>query len=605
MSICPFSQSRWASVLMSLLFVFLLTNISADESAIEYLVDEDNWIEELELDSSDHQGNPVLINSATIKELKLIPDLTDYEIEIIIKERERKHITDIISLRRIGLTEEKANSILPYISFSPPSSLSFQQTHRVFQRFLDGKQTSRYYNKSELHSPQTQLGLVTLSDYGSSDLSRHYSYYFSHSTETTLRQLVLGKYRLALGQGIAYAPQTGFSKSSAATSQPIKNHAPLRPHSNPRKMWSLEGIAAIIEVESFQLIPFYSETKLDASLKDDQISTFYPYGTERKDFKNSVEERIAGLAVRYLRKRSSCGFYLSDNRFDRSFNDDVMPQRYKCFGMFINHRVSIFDIFGEYARIGDKEGKVCGIRWGNRKLQHLLLYRIYDKAIPHWHGNPFSSQAKFDNEKGVYYGLRFRPSAGWTINAFFDIWRHSDTRYFEKMPTSRTEQYLQVVYRRGKDTFRSKLHYKSYDRYRVLNEIPKIREEHKTVVSLDWTHRITSEFSKKSGIEYISRYIPEVKDFQKGILLFENIAFQYRNIRFTYQLNVFRADISHYIYEQSLDGMWENRPLNGDDLFSYLIIRADITKGIKMQGKFSNHFSGKTKSLITQIICRI
>lgn len=596
---------RLTSLLILIIMIFLSNDITGQEFEPELIIDDENWYADINLDTWNGVDHPIFINSASIHELRKLPGLSDEDIELIIGIRRRKNIKDPGCLRAGGLADHKVALISPYISFYTQPPISIYQVQRHYYRFMESNIASRYYHKTELQREKTILGFVSLNDYGSRELLRYNSYYISHQTDTVIKHLVLGRYRLSLGQGIAYASKSGFSKSSAATTHPVKNYTPLRPHTNPYKMWSLEGIALHIDPGSFDLIPFYSATKIDASLSGNKISTFYPYGSAGTDRRNNVEERVDGIAVRYRNGRSSYGFYYSHNRFNRKFADDALPDNYKCLGTFFYHRAGEFDLFGEYASIADRPGIIAGIRFGRSKFQQVLLYRSYDKNLPHWHGNPFSSQTNFDNEEGFYYGLRIRFSPRWLINAYFDIWRYPEIRYFEKMPTSRAEQYLQIIHNRSVDTFRLKLHYKNYERYRVIEDIPAIRDEGRTVISFDWTHKLSEQFIQRSGIEYITRYIPEAKDFKKGILLFENLSWHYRQIKLMYQLNIFRSEIGHYIYEYSLDGMWESRPLTGDDLYSYLIIKAEITPDIRLQSKFAYFFSGRTKSLVTQVICRL
>ena len=601
--------TKKVGLIICLLTVFLVIIRSGwgtlEDVLPEAIIDDDSWLGEIDYDLLHYIEFPILINTASIGELHRIPGLSEEEISRILQIRESVTVRNIRDLQRAGISAEKIAYIQPYISFRVAEPVSFQQRQRYYYQVTDKGVLTRFYQKTELERKQTLIGFVSLSDYGDKDLTRNHSYYFSQQTNGVLEQIVLGKYRLSLGQGVAYAPQAGFSKSSATITFPVKNYSPLRPHSNPFKNWSLEGIALKINTGLFDIIPFHSETLLDASLTDDRIRTIYPLGTNDRERRNTLLEKIEGVAISYPHRGGSYGLYYSRNRFEKEFVNNSYPHRYDCYGVFLYHRGNEFDLFGEWSMLGRKQSYVGGIRWGEGRLQQLLLYRVYEKNIPFWHGNPFSSQSKYDNEEGLYYGLRLRINPRWTLNAFFDIWRHSETRYFEQMPTTRTEQYLQLIYNKQPTRIRLKLHHKNYERYRVLNEIPKIRNEHRTVSSLDWTHHISRSLTKRVGIEYITQYIPEVRDFSKGVLLYEHLNWHYRGLRFIYQINIFRAGISHYIYEHSLEGMWESRPLSGDDLYTYLIIRADITSNIKLQGKIATFSSGKTKSLLTQIICRL
>jgi hypothetical protein len=614
----PFSV-RFA-VLILLQFCSFYSLLRADAPA-DLIIDEENWHEEIGLERPEETGNTIRINTAESYELRLIPGISDEDIRSIISSRNSKPIRNLEDLQSIGFSDEKIKSILPYISFELSEEmttissiktprkvslpLSLYQSQRSYIRSYSGETSARYYQKTEVRNQDTVLGFVTLSNYGSRALARNHSYYFNHQTEKKVQQVVIGKYRLSLGQGIAFASKSGFSKSSAATTHPVKNYTPLRSHTNPYKLWSMEGFAAHIVIPPLEFIPFYSETELDASIKDEKISTFYPYGTDKSEFRNSVGEKISGLAVKVKNRAGSGGLYYSRHKFDRVFLEQELSNNYNSKGFFINFKAGEIDLLGEYARLGGRTGIVAALRWGKSPFRQLLLYRQYDRYFPHWHGNPFSSQANFDNERGVYYGLRIVPYPGWTINVYFDIWRHPDTRYFEKMPITRTEQYLQVIYRTSKDTFRWKLHNRDYARYRVFDDTGKIRDENKTAVAWDWLHKVTPNLSITTCLEYLSRRIPEINDFQKGILFFENISWQQKNTRISCRISVYRSAVSHYVYEQSLAGMWESRPLNGDDIYFYLIIKNNLTNSIKLQSKFSYLLTQKTKSLIIQIICSL
>jgi len=498
---------------------------------------------------------------------------------------------------------ETLEDLLPETSTLPPlnetietefSRISYDQRFRFQQNpLIPG---NRYYQRMAMQRNGTTLAFVSQSSYNTNNFPDNYSYYLHHTSDDLVRNIIIGRYRLSLGQGIAFAPALGFAKSASSTANPVKNYKPIRPHTSTSKMSSQEGIALLLGNNNWQVIPYYSSTKLDASIKENKISNIYLYGAVNAESKNSVREKVTGTAFQYLRNGSVYGGYFVRTALDREFLNPELSHQYHSTGMYFRQSVHSILVFGEAAFLDRKPGFITGLRWGSGKLRNLILFRRYSKNIPTRHGNPFSSQSSFNNEQGIYYGLTLKPLRHLTINAFFDVWEHPSPRHFEKMPTVRSEQFVQIVYHKGSSRIRIRTRRKDYDKYIVFDSIGLVRREIRTGNSFDFTCRLNSEVTAGIGFEYLNDKIVTPSLSSKGILASQMLRWQTDKFSVITQIFVFNSEATHYVYEYSVDGMWDNRPLSGDGLYTLLTGSLQVTKSTKIESKAS-WFMGSDKKI--------
>ncbi len=588
----------WEKALLVLVLFTIIVYLLSDETFDIYLLDEESQLTDIDYYDRVY---PLPINKASYEELLLITDLTDTQIQAIIEFRQENSINSKQDLYEIGFDKSIVQKIINYISFSEEKSLVFRQRLRYYQ-LTDEKSTSnRLFQSTELSNKSIRIGYISTSDTLHTFLTANNSYYLHFTSMGFLNQLNIGKYRLSLGQGIAYAPYFGLSKTSAVITHPIKNYNPLRAHTSPYNNWSLGGVAAVMKMGNTFFIPFYSSTRIHARIEDDKIRTIYPYGEPGYEHRKTVTEEILGLALQYSINNNNYGFYFSGNSFDREFLLAERNNKYRTVGVFFRQSFENLSLFGEYTDIDKKNGFIFGIRWGRSPFRQLLLYRKYDSNLPVWHGNPFSSANTFDNETGIYYGLEIKPFKRMTINSYFDIWKFPDTSYFEKMPVTRSEQFIQIHYNLPFDRLRLRMRRKDYDKYRVVDDEGKIRREISFVCGFDWTHNIEDKITLRSGIEFIERYIPETKTYNKGLLLYENVRWRLNKFVISGQINAFNSGIPHYNYEYTLQGMWESKPFSGDDIYTWLMVKMFLTSNITVEIKSAWFYSKKYYNTISQV----
>jgi hypothetical protein len=553
------------------------------------------------------RSNPINVNLDSRKDLLKIPWLSEEDADLILSTRSIKKIKSTKHLITLGIDEITVSDIEPYIIYSDKSGNSIEQITRleVKEKYFEESDFLKYYQRIIFKKENWNLGFLSQKDEKEKELLDFYTYYLQYSSNSFLKKIILGKYRPAFGQGIIFAPSLGVSKTASATSTPIKNYSPLKPYKSSFEMWESEGAAANLEIGNVEFIPFFSKTKLDANVNDDEKITSFPEsGLHETDyFKDKVTETFFGSSLRFKSKTNELGILISKHNFNHEFEDSKLKNDYLAFSSFFKLKLGSYPAFGELATADEKYAGVLGIKFGESKFRQVLMLRYYEKYFPTWHGNPFSAQSTFDNEMGMYYGITLVPFAKAKMNIYFDIWKYPQTRYFEKMPTVGNEKFIQLEMNRNSHNFRFTLKHKNKEKYISLDK-SMIRDFERNTFRIDWWQD-RGGFRLKSRLEFTSEYLREDKIFEHGILTYQQLKYKAGKIEVVAQVSVYHTDVLIYMYENSIDGIMQNSILSDDGIYSFLLLKYNIFEHFEMQFKISDELIEKNKMrLYFQMITR-
>jgi hypothetical protein len=549
--------------------------------------------------------NPLNINLASDKKLQKLPWLSEEDINLILKYRKQNVISNWYTLLEIGLNSITISDIKNYIIFKPKEKLKLQQSARL--EFNEAKQTFpsalKYYQRIKLDYKKFQVGFLSQKDEGESDPLDFYSYFVSYSDSKFFRKIILGKYRLGIGQGLIFAPKLGMSKSAEATNVPVKKYNQLKPYTSSYEIWEMQGISTEIQYKNLQIVSFASRSNLSANLNSqNDITSFNESGlhldTAKKD---NVTETIFGSALQYNFLNHKFGICVANFDFDHEFADPYMSSEYNAASISFMLNQTGYPIFGEFAAIDEKFGGVVGAKFGENKFRQLILTRYYQKDLPTWHGNSFSAQSNFDNEMGMYYGITILPFPKNKINCYFDVWSFPETRYFEKMPTVGSEQFLQWESHFESNSIRATLQHKSKEKYLNLEET-RIRDFQRTLLRIDWWQKL-SDITLKTRTEFVSEYLPEDEVYTSGWLMYEQFKWKTKKLELITRITVYHSDTSpfkvkHYMYENNVNGIMQNSVLSGDGINTFLLLKYKLLKNIEIQFKLSDAWYDQDKMRI-------
>lgn len=584
----------------NILFVFLLLIsflFGADEDEKIFATEEDTYHEtELSEQLLKLKEQRIEINYASKKELQLLPWLSNEDINCIIKFRKSHKIQSNKDLFKLGINFVTIEDIQNYISFKVQSNQSFSQISRVeYNEKKDCVSILKYTQKTEYNYNNFRFGFISQKDEGETNAFDYISYFAEYSTGKN--KIILGKYRLNIGQGIFFAPKLGMSKSGAATNTPINNKSSLRAYTSTFEMWELEGIAfeKRINFEKrnslIKILPFYSKTKLDANLKENQITSFDLSGVHLNDEKkDKVEENIFGANIEYQYDNFTLGFTAFQQKFNKDFENKNLNTQNIGYSTDLSLKNNENQFVSEFASVDEKNAFVGIYKWGNRKFRQLVLYRNYDKDFPTWHGKPFSNQANFDNENGVYYGITFLPINKTKINFYVDLWNYPQVRYSEKMRTIGSEQFLQIDYLNQNNQYRLTLHRKDREKFRKIDDIGLIRSIERNVCRFDRWQFFDKNITFKSRIEYVFEYFKDEKIYDKGWLMYQQLKFKNPKIQIISRIAFYKSDILLYMYENNVNGIMQNSIFSDEGVYSFLLVKYHLFDSIELQSKISDYW---------------
>ncbi len=294
------------------------------------------------------------------------------------------------------------------------------------------------------------------------------AHFFLNNYRKKLKALALGDFNASFGQGLILF--SGFSTGKSAASTLVKRNArSLRPYASANEANYLRGAGISYALSNqFEVTAFYSSRLRDGNVNgadtlDEEIATFSSFidagfhrTTREIEDKNTVRQNLSGLSLQYHSGAYRLGLNSVYHRFDRALT--INPQPYNRFffqgqsllntSVDYSARWGNLNAFGETAwsdngAISTVNGLLLTL---DRKMDAAMVYRRYPRNFQALGAAAFGETDGGRNEEGVYMGLEIRPRTGWTVNAYYDVWRHPWLRFQVDAPSRGTEWRMRLTY---------------------------------------------------------------------------------------------------------------------------------------------------------------
>ncbi len=270
------------------------------------------------------KSSRILINQADVDDLCQLPWLMRADADAIIIHRRNKGPILSRSELELIIGKEKTASIAPYILFT--KERVFRQAPEAKVALVDGSFYSRIYwettprkgildgsysgenyklyNRLQFSAPHIKASLVQEKDIGEPDVADFSAISINAYDLGHLKSAVLGNYKLNIAQGLLIGQGRYFSKGSDPSGSVRLPSKQLLPSSSSTESGFLQGAAATVKVDPFEVTLFYSSNHRDAVINDDGIITsFSSSGYHRTELeierKDNVTEIISGANLLY------------------------------------------------------------------------------------------------------------------------------------------------------------------------------------------------------------------------------------------------------------------------------------------------------------------
>lgn len=306
-----------------------------------------------------------------------------------------------------------------------------------------------------------------------------YSVHFFVQKVYKIKSLALGDFTINMGQGLIQWQGFAFKKSSGVLN--IKRQGPaIRPYSSPGEFNFHRGAGITLKQNKWELTAFASFRKLSANRvfdsvqNDNYVSSLIPSGYHRTEAelqdRNSLPMKAFGGTLEHKWTTGHIGINSVNYIFSLPIKREAAPYNLYTFSGFRLNNSSVdysytfknVHAFGEAAidnrlHLAIVNGILASI---DPRMDIALLYRRINKGYQSMFSNAFTEKSIPSNENGLYGAISFRPSYGWQLDAYFDIYRFPWLSARIDAPAFGNDYLIQLIFKPSKIL-------EMYARYRV------------------------------------------------------------------------------------------------------------------------------------------
>lgn len=269
----------------------------------------------------------------------------------------------------------------------------------------------------------------------------YYSLYFQIQKLGRLKNLVLGRYRLRFGLGLAI--NNNFELGKLTILNHIgQNNGQIRTHSSLSEANYMQGAATTVTLaKGLDLSTFISYRNIDATLNKDNntIATILKTGyhrTQREmDKKHNASETVFGGHLNWFQN----GFHTGLTAFSCHLDKALQPKTGAIYRRYSPAGKSFYNISADYGYLSRRftfEGETAtgdchAIATINsvsvlltEELSLIALQRFYSYKYHSLFSNSFSEGGHVQNENGIYIGIN------WSLSRHLNMMAYTDYAYF-------------------------------------------------------------------------------------------------------------------------------------------------------------------------------
>ncbi len=433
----------------------------------------------------------------------------------------------------------------------------------------------------------------------------YYSYHLALNNKGKLKNLVLGDYQMQFGQGLVLGAGFSAGKGAEAINSIKRNSTGLKPYTSVLESGYFRGAAATVKLGGVEITGFGSRLSQDAKLTSDTtysdfeefVNSIQATGLHRtaneRQAKNSITETNLGFALHYnLKHQFNMGVTSLFSNYSKPLQRK--PNNYNQFEFtgdinFVGSIYSNFNwqnlmLFGELARSRSGGlGSVAGILLSmTPQLDFSWSYRNYEPDFHSFYGNGFGESSRIINEKGIYWGISYRPNRKYTFSGYFDKFTFPWLRYRVDAP-SRGFEYL------GRFTFRPSKNVELYAQLRQENKKLSIDSEDGTlsqltetikknyIVNLNYT--LGRSLGFRSRVQGSSYRLNDLTTH--GLAIVQDVSVMFWKVKLSSRFALFDTDDydnRQYLYEKDVLYAFSIPAYYGSGIRSYFLVQYTINK---------------------------
>ncbi len=641
MSLFPsFSRQHLVAALFFPLFlsVFLwpaLTSADA-QNDIQALFDQSDMpgdIEELLLELEQLRQRKIQVNAASVEELLLIPFLSADDAQRIVAFRETEGpLTSREQLEGI-IGTETARRVSLFLSFEPmllekQVEVEPQMAGRWYGRYFSeiperkGIITGKYrggnyrlYNRLSLSYGGVAVNGVVEKDIGEPEIGDFTSFSMVYEGSGPVERFIVGNYTVNLGQGLLFGQSRYFSKGVDPLGVGLTGRR-LKAYSSSAENGFMQGAAASLDFRPFTLTAFYSNNRVDASVKDGVVTTIRTSGYHRTDsereHKDNITEKVAGLNLlyRFDAGRTSGRVGGTWARYDYSLPLEKAggePGWHDMGNLEADLLIGKTNLFAEAAMTG-KERNVSWIAGAGfpltSNMQVVVAVRDYHNLFFSPFAGAFAERADdAANEEGYYVGLEADILKNLHVGAYYDIFRFPELNSRYRLPSTGDESKIFLTWKQSPVLTAELLLQNQYKEepkklfdatgFEYYMPVPFTSNR----IRLDLIGKVSRELTLKARgeIKFVEGEYPDGDLHSDGWLFYQQAVLKKGPVAFKARYTQFRTDdfdSAIYVYEDDLPLVFTLKSYYGEGRAFFALLSYDLRKNFELTVRYARTWYG-------------
>lgn len=386
----------------------------------------------------------------------------------------------------------------------------------------------------------------------------YYSPFFLLNDAGRLKQLAVGRYRVAFGMGLVINQGFYLGKTSALQAFSSPPGAAIKVHSSRSSDNWLQGTAATLDIgNNLKASLFLSYRKTDATLNDDgTVSTIVTSGYHRStneiEKKDNTSVSVAGMNLTWENNDFHAGFTAVGTHFDRLLSPNtqmtyrqIYPQGHDFLNVGIDYGYRRYPLLFKGETAINASGNLATVNTLTLSMSRMFsitfLHRFYSSRYHSFHSNAFSDGGKIQNERGAYLGMEWKPSYGKQINLYIDYAYFPWQRYQVSRPSRSFDACLTSNLRLGKWTLLSRYRMRrrqkdSFDDSTSDDKQLVWTVSHNARLGCQWDNGFFTSSSQIDATQY------SYDETSRGILFSQTAGFNLKRVSLTASLKLFFTD---------------------------------------------------------------
>lgn len=599
--------------------------------------DEDVNYEELYENLAQILASPYDLNRVTREELQMLHILNDAQIKNFLDyRRDQGVLLDIHELQVIpDFDMDVIRKLMPYVSVVDPASrisghwlrsvfsadnsyvvMRYERTLKAENASSDpddgpvhfGSPDKMYLRFRSAESGNYSMGFTAEKDAGEkmsfepknnqwgSDFT---SWHAQIRNKGKIRNIIAGDFQTQFAQGLVFGGAFSLGKGGESVATTRRSHAGFLPYTSINESAYQRGLALSLDIaRDVTMSLFYSHTKRDGALENDadtvvvrsiQTSGYHRTPSEVSNRK-TIAEQNSGAVLHLRKKNFDAGLLFNLINFQFAIKKSPTLYNQHAFkgssnanaGFFLNYTFENISFFSEVAQtIGAGRAIIAGaLVTPHRNLEVAMLYRDYARDYHAFYANAFSENTQPQNERGIYWGWKYRWSRRVSTSGYVDLFAFPWLAFRRYSPSQGYEWLLRLSYQPSRKTAMFiQVREESKPRNLGNGVLYKVADGIKRNVGLHCDFGIGEMIRLKSRIQY--NIYDHGGNTTEGLAVTQDASLSIGRFKFSGRHGLFHTesyDNRHYVYESDAWLSYSLPAYSGFGVRNYALIEIRIHK---------------------------